>query len=255
MIFEQIFEQIGLNEIDARVYDHLLQVGVGTPSLIAKASKVSRENTYYILKKLVELGLVTQIPGAKTLTFQVASSENLQRLFDEKERKLSASRALLSEAVNLVNSTLSANTHAPAVRYYEDISGVKQAYYDFLGGEKKGEIFGLTNSKWPKELDEFFVNERLKTKIKLQLLIVRGERAMKFRTTSPKELRETRIMPSLDFPLGTYFAVFKNRVMIVNRPEVSEIVGVGIVIEHTAIAHAFRSMFSMIWDSAKNSKS
>jgi len=252
MIFEQIFEQIGLNDVDARVYDHLLRLGEGTPSRVAKASNVSRENTYYILKKLVDLGLVTQIPGAKILTFQVSHSENLQRLFDEKERKLSASRTLLSEAVTLVNSTLSKNTHAPAIRYYEDISGVKQAYYDFLAGEKKGEIQGMTNFEWPKELDRFFVTERLKTKIGLKLLIVKTEKALQFRRTNPNELRTTRIMPSLDFPTGTYFAVLQNKVLIVNQPVGSTIAGVGFVIEHQVIANAFRAMFSMIWMSGEN---
>lgn len=248
-MFDVIFEQIGLNAIDAKVYEQLLKMKAGTPATVAKAVNASRENTYYILKKLVELGLVVQVPEAKKLTYQIATSENLTRLFEKKEEQLTQSKSKLQDAVSLINSHLHENTLVPTVRYFENVGGVKQAYYNFLEGAADSEILGISNynAEMTEELEEFFVIERTKKKLPLKLLIVEVETALRYRRTNPKELRETRIMPNLDFPKGIYFAVLKNRVLIVNRATEAGLAGVGIVIEHVAIANAFRSMFHMIW--------
>lgn len=252
-MFDAIFEQIGLNAIDAKVYEQLMKMSTGTPSSVSKAVNVSRENTYYILKKLVELGLVVQVPDAKKLTYQIASAENLTRLFEKKEEQLEKSKSQLNDAVSLINSHLSENSLVPTVRYFQNVAGVKQAYYNFLENETNAEILGISNynAEMTEELEEFFVVERIKKELPLKLLIIEVETALRYRRTNPKELRETRIMPSIDFPKGIYFAVLRNRVLIVNRATGSDLVGVGIVIEHVAIANAFRSMFHMIWAVSK----
>src|SRR4051794_25973577 len=92
MIFDIIFSQIGLSAADAQVYEKLMVMKDGTPSAIARAASVSRENAYYILKKLVEVGLVVQVPEVRQLTFRVAPANSLQRLFEDKERQLNESK-------------------------------------------------------------------------------------------------------------------------------------------------------------------
>jgi len=247
-MIEQLFSQLGLTSVDATVYEQLLKLKMATPSALARTTKVSRENVYYVLKKLSDQGLVVQIPERKQLTYQVAEPEHLVRLFDQKEQELTTSKNSLQEIIHTIERQRQGKDFKPAVRYYEDITGMKQAFYDFLGGKKKGEIVGFVNYEWPQALQSFFVDERLKHKMQLKLLIVATEKSKLTRNTNPHELRETRIMPQDDFPAGTYIAVLEDRVMMVNRPPAADISGVGIVIEHAPIASAFRAMFSMVWN-------
>ncbi|MEP7166605.1 MAG: helix-turn-helix domain-containing protein [Candidatus Woesebacteria bacterium] len=246
-MIEQLFSQLGLSSVDATVYEQLLKLKMATPATLARTTKVSRENVYYVLKKLSDHGLVVQIPGQKKLTYQVEKPDHLVRLHAKKEKEFEESKTSLQEIVHAIERQQLGKDFKPAVRYYEDISGVKQAYFDFLDGVKKGEILGVVNYDWPKELEQFFVVERLKSKVGLKLLVVKTERSLRFRATDPKEIRGTRVMSSSDFPAGTYMAVLDKRVLIVNRPPGTDVFGIGVVIEHQAIANAFRAMFWLIW--------
>ncbi len=52
-------EEIGLNEKEAKVYIATLELGEGSASEIAKKSEVNRATTYFILEKLIKMGLVS----------------------------------------------------------------------------------------------------------------------------------------------------------------------------------------------------
>lgn len=244
-MFKKIFIELGLTETDATVYEQLVAQRQATPAHIAKISGIPRENVYYILKKLADHGLVMQVPKVRQLTFRITKAHALRSLFDEHEKRLKESKELLEKVVVQIESKLSTDTLRPAVRYYEEISGVKQAFYDFIGEKKEKEMLGIVNYSWPPELDQFFVSERLKAKISLKLLIIPTDRAKKLRATDPKELRETRVMNSNLFPEGTFISVFDEKLLMVHRPPNSE--GVGVVIDHKPIAQAYSAMFWMLW--------
>jgi sugar-specific transcriptional regulator TrmB len=66
----QSLKNLGLNEKEAKVYVALLQCPGATAYLIARHSGLKRPTTYVVLEDLIDKGVVTKIPRAKSRNIQ-----------------------------------------------------------------------------------------------------------------------------------------------------------------------------------------
>jgi sugar-specific transcriptional regulator TrmB len=66
MNVNQVLQNIGLSEKEAKVYLVLLEFQEALPSTIAKRADIKRPTTYVILERLVKKGLVSHFRSEKT---------------------------------------------------------------------------------------------------------------------------------------------------------------------------------------------
>lgn len=108
-IFKNDLMQIGLTEVEARVYINLLKKSNFTATEIATISKINRTQSYDILSKLVKKGLCIEVYGNKK-KYEAISPEvvmnNFSQQFEEKKNIANSLSKHLSEVFkqNLKNS-------------------------------------------------------------------------------------------------------------------------------------------------------
>jgi len=61
--WQRLCEYLGLSEYEAKIYVSLIEAGQAKARTLSVLSGVPRTKVYSVLKKLVDLGLVTEIPG------------------------------------------------------------------------------------------------------------------------------------------------------------------------------------------------
>ena len=72
------------------MYYALVTYGGSGVSTIALRSKVHRTNTYDLLRRLIDKGLVYEVLAGKEATYEAVDPQKLRELLEEKTRKLDA---------------------------------------------------------------------------------------------------------------------------------------------------------------------
>jgi len=62
-LWRKLSEYLGLSEYEAKLYVSLVEVGQATARKLSVFSGVPRTKVYAVLKRLIDMGLVTEIPG------------------------------------------------------------------------------------------------------------------------------------------------------------------------------------------------
>ena len=84
----QLYEDLGLSQNEARIYDALVTYGGSGVSTIALRSKVHRSNAYDSLHRLIEKGLVYEVFGQRETLYEAVDPGKLLEFLEEKQRTL-----------------------------------------------------------------------------------------------------------------------------------------------------------------------
>lgn len=114
-------KNLGLNEKEARVYLALLQLGRSTAYSVAVRSGLKKPTTYVILHQLIEKGFALNVPRVKKQLFLAEAPE---KCFAIAKEKITLSEASIPELL-AIRKGKKIKTN---VAYFEEFSGVKQAY-------------------------------------------------------------------------------------------------------------------------------
>lgn len=87
-MYTELFQQIGLAQNEARIYETLLREGESSVGHIAIESKVHRRNVYDSLNRLIEKGLVFEIVQHKENRYQAVDPHKLAEILGEKQDAL-----------------------------------------------------------------------------------------------------------------------------------------------------------------------
>lgn len=90
MAVEQVLQQLGLTEAEARLYMTLLSSGEATASALAKKTATNRTFTYDRLNRLVNLGLASHIVKDRKRYFRAAEPSQFLALLKDREAQLQA---------------------------------------------------------------------------------------------------------------------------------------------------------------------
>jgi HTH-type transcriptional regulator, sugar sensing transcriptional regulator len=241
----ELLANFGLKAKEAKVYLATLRLGQATVSKVAKESKVERSFVYNILDDLAKRGLVslTEIKGKKH--YQAISIESLKFLLEEKFERF---KAFIPELKGLEKSKI-----GPNVRYFEGRDGLITIMQDTLNQPAGSENLNYLNMKgfWTDKEDAFskwYVEERVRRKINLRMISPDNEESRWYAERDKLQKRQTRIVPTKDFPFESHIEIYGNKVAIISPIETELI---GIIIESEAIAKTQRMIFELAWRGAK----
>lgn len=97
---EDLLIKAGLTDLQARIYLYLLSKGSASPPRMSKALKITRTNTYKVLDRLVDLGLVSKVEINKKLVYKAEDPAALSALVAEERNKVLALEHSVKEALS-----------------------------------------------------------------------------------------------------------------------------------------------------------
>lgn len=144
-MLDQDLLTLGLSEKEAKVYLAALELGKATAQIIAKKSRINRATTYFVLRSLMKLGLMSEVDDGKTTRFTAESPERMEVLLKRKEEDIKISEKLLSKVLPELRSIYNHSGNKPIVRYYDGPEGPRILREEILKKTKNDTIYSFTN--------------------------------------------------------------------------------------------------------------
>ena len=242
MTLIETLQTVGMDEKEARVYLAGLELGPATVLQLSKKSEVKRPTTYVLLDALCERGYF-----AKTFKNQrpLYIAERPEALL----RQVRSTEQVLAESLPLLHAVMATSKQRPTISIYEGKAGVRQIYSQMLESEAI-QLFGSI-----KEVNRYFsdmiveVARSSKSKQPMISDIVTNEEddlryAKQVMRDNPNYT--VRIAPA-GFTFLSDCAIYGNRVAIFAVQNNF----FAVVIESAEVAHSFRSIHQMAWQSAQ----
>ena len=239
-----ILQDLGLNEIEIKVYLELFKSESLLASEIASRLNLHRTTSYYILENLIKKGLVSYVIKAGKKYFIATNPKKLLEIEKEREIKI---KSLIPELIKLKQPL----EKIPLVEVYEGKEGIKTIWEDIIKSIKNEELLILATGKAPKILPYYlpnFHNRRIKQNIKLNIIYndfeeskKRGKELAKMKFTKVKYLSKKYFMPS-----STLIYDEKIAFMLWNENKI-----IGILIHDKDINKSFQNYFNLLWKIAK----
>jgi HTH-type transcriptional regulator, sugar sensing transcriptional regulator len=240
MQLAEILKQFGLENKEDDVYLALLELGTAGVQEIAIKANIKRTTVYDVLSALQAKGLAGQTQKGKKRLFYAEEPETLNRLLDEKRRKLEDIMPVLKSLQNTAGQK-------PKIRYYEGKEGLRQVYRDTLNF--KGELLAFLNENIIKYLgDEFaeeYIEKRKTAQITVRAICPDTEEMEIYKSIDKEFLKTTRLVPRKDFPFTIEMNIYGNRLALLSFKE-----EMGIIIESNEIANNLKLLFELAWRGA-----
>lgn len=246
MDVKKILSELGLTKTKADVYLAALQVGVGSAEDISIRAGIPRTTCFEIMQYLSSLGLASYTNKGRKRIYTVEKPNKLQKLLNEKEKRLNA---VLPELLSLYNTA----GVRPKVRIYEGVEGIKTIFEDTLTTQDK-KLFGILSMEdlyeipGKKFMDDY-VERRIVTGISLYVLRSQQKEVGETWPSSEKEKRELRYATqNLIFPMTVY--MYDNKVSVIGTKKER----FGMIIESQDFYLTFKNLFDVMWQVSKITK-
>lgn len=255
-MLEKILEKIGLSAKEAKVYLAALELGQDSVQNIAKKAGVNRPTAYFILERLMELGLASTLEHGKKTVFVAENPKELETLLEREKQEMEARRSELKESMNQLTAIYNAKEGKPIVRYFEGADGLEALdRYGQDSLKKNKELFYII----PIDLIEKYFPNRRKTSLKERVRLGIKSRAIYTHAEGPitnyknkDELRDGIFIPRSKFPLDGTITIYPNWGIKLYYFSPSK--PYGVVIESKELAKNMALMFELAWSGAKNIK-
>lgn len=234
----------GLSESQAKAYIALIQQGQLTPPQLASHIKESRTNSYMILERLEELGLVKKNELQKKLVYEPENPVALERLIEQRRNEILQTEKELKNSLPTLLNYFYTYQNKPGVKFFEGKDGIYKMYQDQLRVKKdvyfirsEGDI-NLLGDKLYK-----IIEKRHELGIKIHGIEEGTEKLMKYSRENDEHLGREMTF----FPLGAYtepvnIYTYGDKTAIISFDKET----IGILIESPQIAAAMRQLFTFL---------
>lgn len=253
---EKILEKIGLSEKEAKVYLAALELGQDSVQNIAKKAGVNRPTAYFIMEKLMELGLASTLEAGKKTLFVAESPKEILNILDREKQEIENRRSEVKESMNQLLAIYNAKEGKPLVRYFEGADGLEALdRYGHDKMKKNAEVLGIS----PIDLiEEYFperrkksLSERIKMGIRSRMIYTHRNKEIAY-SQNKKELREGVFIPRDTFPIDATISIYPD--WGIKLFYYSKSNPYGVMIESKELAYNFKLLFELAWIGAKNKK-
>ena len=243
-----LLQRLGLNEKEARVYLLLIDNPHLTAAEIARLSEESRTNTYMILDRLVDIGVVA-VGGEAVKRFDAMEPTGLQRIIYDKQAELKAAHAELRSVLPALNSKFRLSHHKPGVVYREGLDGLKESFADMTRtGEEVLIFISDLSPENPEALGVILNSLDARKKANIQSRALLHEAGRQYTNISeyvPKRNMHTRFIG--ETPYEGEVAIYGDKcAFTVYVPTI-----IVTTITNAVLANTMRTVFENLWQQAK----
>ncbi len=151
-------EQLGLTEIEAKIYHEVLKVGPTTVQEVAQLIGINRVTAHFQINNLVKKGLVTQLMQKTRRQIVAEPPERLSYLIEQKEKTVKQLQSDFPDFIKTISDNLpklKSEEQKVEVKYYEGKNSVAMLYkqttipdkvYSFVNLDKYYKIFPNTEN-------------------------------------------------------------------------------------------------------------
>lgn len=193
---KKLLLKLGLNPVEARIYETLVSHGVMSVSNIASKTGLYRPQVYKYLPTLMEKNLIVESRHGRRTVYSAESPRQLEKLADNIRTEVA------SNLPNLL-ALYSTSPTKPVVQYLEGESGIRRMYEDILATCKKGDvIYRFESPRNYINLRKFIPKEyydRIRDRAEVERYIITNES-----TTSKKPGRLGRYMKAIPKKYGLF---------------------------------------------------
>jgi sugar-specific transcriptional regulator TrmB len=241
MDIKETLHDLGLEPKEASIYLALLELGEATVLNVSKKARVKRPTAYVVLQALETKGFVAKVLREKKIFY---TAEHPEKLVVESQLRTKELKKALPQLESLMKKE-----GEPRVMIYEGKEELDRAYDDAF--VQKGELLFMSTIKIAKEsFPKSFRKLEYKTfssDFHYRELVDESEYGKKYAEESRGKYRQIRFIPKELLPFDTDIGIFGNNVVITSAKGKYFTVR----IESEEIAHAFRVIFEMMWQGAK----
>lgn len=241
---EKSLAQLGFSDKKAKVYVALLELGEATIIGLAHKTGLKRTTVYNIVPELIQQGLIKTAVKRKHRFFYI---ENPNVLKQEAVQRVQLVDYILPE-LRAIHNVL---PNKPRITFYEGVGGMKDLYQDTLDSLSPGSILlsytGLTDfsQMMPQDYYEYYVAERVKRRIKINILAPDSAIAREWNAKSIQDLREVKIIKNTPFQFNADTEIYANKVALISYRDNF----MGVIIESKEINQMQRMAFEVMWKS------
>lgn len=242
MSAQDTLKNLGLEDKEIRAYLALLELGEASILAISQKSGLKRPTTYLVIHSLEERGLASRVMRGKKIFFV---PQHPQKLVTETELRLKE----LQEVVPQLESLFHKEEGRPRVMIYEGREALDRAYDEMF--VVKGEAVFMSTIKFSMELFprtfKKFQYITFSEKFRMRELADESEEGKRYANEFRGPYREIRFIPKEFLPFEIDLGIFGNRALITSVKKEFFTVS----IESEEIARAFRIIFDIAWQAAK----
>lgn len=251
-MYAELFQQLGLSNNEARIYETLLREGELPVGAISASSGIHRRNVYDTLNRLLEKGLVFEILESKENRYQAVRPNKLMELIQEKEH-------VLTSAMPELEKLFATTPPKESVYIYKGVEGWKNNIRDLVRIGQDFYVFGAKgawNDPRLRPTVEQAIKELAKKNITSHILYERqaekeiAQNVELFKQGGSKV--QYRVIPE-KYSTKVSLEVFGDHTVLLTNIGLSQIDAKSsfTVIINQQIADAFRTWFQFMWDASK----
>lgn len=252
---KEILLKTGLTQVQAEIYNFLIENGNHKASDIGKKIKRPRGVAYKGLEELIELELVEKIETKKITQFRAEHPSKLEKLMAEREKTVHQDKKNLLSALPSLISSFNLLNNKPGVRYFEGKQGVMGVLNHIADNFKPNtEIVSFVkvlSVDFEQELNSAFTNfikKRHEMLVKTRVLAINTVEGKKLQKNDAQSLRETRLVDiknlPLDFPGGEIF-IYENEIYAVMMEKNTFF---AFTVQNISITQLLKAFFESEWE-------
>ncbi len=242
MIEQKVLQDMGLSEIEAKVYLAVLELGNASVLEIAKKAQVKRPTCYLSLDNLFNKGFASKIQKKSTTLYTAEKPSILLNKFREKINNFKDLLPFFEAKFNKGSK--------PKIRYYEGKEELWNIYTKILFPAQEIYFFGTDVEKimqvFP-DLFEYWIKNFIE-KYKNSKEIISHDKAGLDYVKKHGKQRPIKIMPK-DLPVFADSVITDNKLFIVSLDNLF-----GVLIESEDLAKTYKNFFLLAWRAAEEVK-
>lgn len=241
-----IFEALGLNNKDLRVYKALIGLNQATSAQVANIISLPRQTIHSILLKLKGTGLVSLSSRSGVQLF-IADPEMLKIVMKEKQDNFSKLQNTANTIIPKLKLQHKSHVRRPTVKYYDGVFGLQHLfdsmieYYSQPGSVKEYRGYGI-NTHDKTSIQKYlskFIQKRARLGVITKLLLGSGTESF----TKGKAKRLNILMKHTGFDAqNSSLYILNDRVYLFSFDD-----NAGLIIENRALANLLKNIFEDHW--------
>ncbi len=254
---KKILLKLGLTNVQAEIFDCLLQNGPLKASDIARKTKRPRGVTYKGLEELIDLGLISKKESKSSVTlFIVEHPANLEKVLEYREKELNKTKREFTASLPDLISSYNLINNKPGVKFYEGQDGFRRVLEDTL--TSKTEICLLLDKSALQKEEEFrkinswYKNRREQLGIPKRIIRIGADPFHE-----PNSNLDYKKITNIRY-LNKHLVQFKSAIQIYDNKVSFQVINkehlVSIIIENKNIYEINKFIFNSLWNEAGEKK-
>lgn len=244
-------DAFGLDDIEAKIYLHLLEKGAQKPLELSRDININRSKIYRYIDRLMAKKLIEVSNMERGMALKASSPQNLELLIHEKEQEIQVQKTTLPDLLQKL-TTLPGDQHRGIeIKHYHGTDGLKQMLWNHLAAKKEILVFGYENRNniagkaFAESIRDEQVHRKI-TKIEVENATDQGD----YWYTSVQDwgkFYKSRYIPPKVLDIKQYQVIFNNTISILSWADGNK---VGIEIANSPFVDMYKQIFWKFWEIA-----